>query len=42
MKNIIYLPIDEKKAHGANKRYSKCGVCVHVETFEIFIYICAG
>ena len=26
----------------ANKRYSKCGVCVFVETFEIFIYICAG
>jgi len=26
----------------ANKRYSKCGVCVFVETFEIFTYICAG
>ena len=25
-----------------NKRYSKYGVCVFVETFEIFTYICAG
>jgi hypothetical protein len=25
-----------------NKRYSKCGVCVFVETFEYFTYICAG
>jgi len=37
--NEIQL-VKQKAAY--NKRYSKCGVFVFVETFELFIYICAG
>ena len=34
--------MDKKRIAAGNKRYSKCGFGVFVETFEIFIYICAG
>jgi hypothetical protein len=49
----IYLTHLKKEKPTGDKRYSKCGFlscaqeaaalsCVFVETFEIFIYICAG
>jgi hypothetical protein len=37
-----YLTRWKKEKPAGNKRYSKCGVCVFVETLGIFTYICAG